>query len=96
VYGNRAFPPDSLKALHTRSWSQRTDEQWTNDRVDVVMLNDTSALLTITQSGHYTTTAGVAWEYKASAFVTALVQKRGSAWKVVASHISSGGTQVKK
>ena len=96
IFGGTAVPFDSLKAFHQRWFGVRTNEAWTNDREDVLVFSDQSALLTVTQSGHFTNASGVTWEFKGSAFVTALVQKRGNAWKVVAAHVSSSGTQVKK
>ncbi|MDO8539979.1 MAG: SgcJ/EcaC family oxidoreductase [Opitutaceae bacterium] len=92
----KAYSHQELRARVQEVWSGRTTDTWTNDRVQVIVLSDTSALLQITMSGRYTRTNGQEWEFKSSMFGTFLVQKRGNAWKIVAEQNSGSGTQVKK
>lgn len=94
VFGGTAYHKDSLKAFHESVWATRRDEAWTVDRADVVMLNDQTALLTMTWSGRYTTSAGIIWEFKSSAVATVIAQRRGNAWKIVAMHNAGSGVRV--
>jgi uncharacterized protein (TIGR02246 family) len=96
VFGGTAYARDSLKGFHERTWAARSNEAWTVDRADVVMLSDQTALMTVTWSGRYTTNAGVTWEFKSNAIATAIVQRRGTAWKIVAMQNAASGTQVRK
>lgn len=94
IGGGVSYTLDSLRAANLRIWANRTSESWTNDRVQVIALNDTTALLQITYSGRYTLQSGVTWEVKASSFSTSLVRKIGNAWKIVAHHNSGSATQL--
>lgn len=94
IFGATAYPLDSIKPVAARYMSQRSNEAWTVDKVHVVPLSDTSAFLQFTLSGRYTLASGITWEYDRSAHVTALVHKRGNAWKIVASANSAGGRRL--
>jgi hypothetical protein len=83
-----------MKARIEVVWSDRTSESWKQDKVDVLALSDTTALLQITWSGRYTLKSGAIWEYKSTSFATYLVRKFGDSWKIVAGHESGRGTQV--
>jgi len=96
IGGGVSYTLESLREANLRIWANRTSESWTNDRVQVIALDDTTALLQITYSGRYTLQSGVTWEFKASSFSTSLVRKTGNAWKIVAHHNSGSGTQVPK
>jgi uncharacterized protein (TIGR02246 family) len=95
IWGGKVHTLQSMRARIQEVWSERTTETWTHDRLQVIVLSDSSALLQITWSGRYTRTNGQTWEFKSTSFSTWLLQKRGNAWKIVAEHGSGSGTQVK-
>jgi ketosteroid isomerase-like protein len=94
VWGGTNHTLDSIKARIETVWSDRTNESWKQDKVDVLALSNNTALLQITWSGRYTLKSGAIWEYKSTSFSTYLVRKSGTTWKIVASHESGRGTQV--
>jgi uncharacterized protein (TIGR02246 family) len=96
ILSGTAYAPDSLRAVWRKDIAGRTNDAWTVDHARVIVLDEHSALLQITFSGHFTAASGVSWEYKSSAFVTALVQKRGDKWKITAFQNSGAGKQVAK
>jgi len=94
VWGGTNHTLDSIKARIETVWSDRTSDAWTQDKVDVLVLSNSTALLQITWSGRYTLKSGAIWEFKSTSFASYLVRKVGNAWKIVASHESARGTQV--
>jgi len=95
ILGGVAYSHAALRTRAQTIMDDRTGESWTNDRVQIIVLSDTSALLQITYSGRYTLKNGQTWEFKSSAFTTSLMQKRAGVWKIVAHQNSASGTLVK-
>jgi uncharacterized protein (TIGR02246 family) len=97
VIGGESLSLDTMRVRHQYYWSNRKDESWVNEKVNIIPLTDNSALMQITFSGRYTwIPTGVTWEFKSSAFLTSLVKKTDGKWKIVASQNSVAGKQVTK
>lgn len=87
---------DTMRNRALEIWSERAAESWKNDRVHVIVLDASTALMQIVYSGRYTRTSGVTWEYNSSASLTALVRRIGGKWKIVAIANAGSGKQVGK
>jgi hypothetical protein len=96
IGGGVSHTLDSMRAENVRLWKERSNESWTIDKVQVIKLDDRSAILQTTWSGRYTLATGVTWEFKSSAFMTSLVRRVGNNWRIVAHHNSASGKQVPK
>lgn len=97
IIGGESLSLDSMRARHQFYWSNRKDESWVNEKVNVIPLTSNSAFMQITFSGRYTwIPTGVTWEFKSSAFFTSLLKKIDGKWKIVASQNSAVGKQVPK
>lgn len=97
IVGGESLSLDTLRVRHQYYWSNRRDESWVFEKVNVIPLTDNSALMQITISGRYIwIPTGVTWEFKSSAFTTSLVRKTDGKWKIVAHQNSGVGKQVSK
>lgn len=94
VWGGSTLTLQDMKNRVEKAWDERSSDSWTNDEVEVIVIDRNSALLQITWSGRFTLKTGATWEFKGSSFGTYLVRKFGDRWKIVASHESARGTQV--
>lgn len=93
VVGGSVWPFDSLRVKAEQMMAQRTNESWTIDKVHVIVLGASEALVQFTASGRFTLANGQTWVCDRSGYETALVRKRGDAWKIVAFHNSAGCRQ---
>jgi uncharacterized protein (TIGR02246 family) len=97
IIGGESMSLDTMRARHQYIWSNRKDESWVIENVEVIPMADNSALMQITFSGQHTwIPTGVTWEFKSSAFITSLVKKTDGKWKIVAHQNSAVGKQVSK
>jgi hypothetical protein len=97
IVGGESLSLDTMRVRNQYYWSNRKDESWANEKVNVIPLTDNSALMQITFSGRYTwIPTGAIWEFKSSAFITSLVKKTDGKWKIVAHQNSGAGKQVNK
>lgn len=94
--GTKIEDLDTLKARTLQTWSDRTADSWTNDRVHVIVIDANTALMQIVFSGRYTLKSGVTWEFNSSASFTSLVRRFGDKWKIVANSNTGSGKQVGK
>jgi len=84
IVGGSAWPFDSLAARASAVMASRSNESWTIDRTHVIVLDESEALMQLTASGRFTLADGQTWVCDSSGFETALLRKRGTAWKIVA------------
>lgn len=95
VVGGVSHTLESLKASFLKAWTDRSDESWTNERVQVIALSDNAAVAQVTYKGRYTLTAtNVTWDV--NAYSTLLMRQLGGTWKIVAYQNSGAGRQVPK
>jgi ketosteroid isomerase-like protein len=95
IVGGVSHTLESLKASFQKAWADRTNESWTNERVQVIPLSDSAAVALVTYKGRYTLTAtSVTWDV--NAYSTFLMRRIGSAWKIVSYQNSGAGRQVPK
>ena len=97
IWGRAAPSLDSLRVSVKAVMAQRSNDVWSMDHRTVTVFNDSTAFLQEIETGHYTLPTGVTWECPSGGYMTALMRKRGGAWKIVAmqNHVS-GCTQAKE
>jgi uncharacterized protein (TIGR02246 family) len=97
IIGGESISLDTMRVRHKYYWSNRKDESWVIENVEVIPMADNSALMQITFSGRHTwIPTGETWEFKSSAFITSLVKKTDGKWKIVAHHNAGVGKQITK
>jgi hypothetical protein len=83
ILGGSAVTLDSVRTILALLWEVR-EAEWTEDRVIVTALNDSTAFLQTAGHGSFTMVGSSGGAVPAEYGSTALVKKRRSGWKVVA------------